>query len=326
MKRVAIITGVCGQDGSYLTEYLLAKDYKVFGVRRRNSTDHLGNVAHLVNEPDFEIVEGDVTDYASIYSVCRRARADEFYNLAAQSHVGTSFGQPTTTVNVNGLGVLNCLEAIRMSGVNTKFYQASTSEMFGGLDTSPTNETTPFHPRSPYGCAKLFGYWQSVNYREAYKMFVCNGILHNHESPRRGPNFVTRKITIAVAKINAGQQQELRLGAMNVVRDWSHAYDMVAGMWKMMQAASPSDYVLASGVGHSVQDFCEAAFKVVGKDWKDYVRVDHTLYRPAEVPYLVGDATKARTELNWMPFYSFDGLVKEMVEADIKSLELKPGG
>lgn len=319
MKKTAIVTGVTGQDGSYLTELLLEKDYRVYGFKRRTSANDLGCSQHLENEPDLEIIEGDLTDAPSLIKLCSLAKADEFYNLAAQSHVGSSFTQPSYTLQSSGMGVLNCLEAIRQSGLHTRFYQASTSELFGGQNGETlANESTPFHPRSPYGVAKLYGFWITVNYREAYKMFACNGILFNHESPRRGPNFVTRKITRAVAAIKARKQDKLALGNLDAKRDWGHARDYVEGMWKMMNHSTAQDFVLATGETHSVREFCEIAFKVAGLgDYQDYVIIDPRFFRPAEVDVLIGDATKARQKLNWYPSMNFEDLVKDMVEADL---------
>jgi GDPmannose 4,6-dehydratase len=323
MKRIAIVTGVTGQDGSYLADLLLEKDYKVYGFKRRTSGNELGCCAHLENEPDFEIVEGDVTDQPSLQALTRVAQADEFYNLASQSHVGTSFKQPAYTAQASGIAVLNCLEAIRESGFHTRFYQASTSELYGGQRGEFfCTEETPFHPRSPYGCAKMYGYSITVNYREAYKMFTCNGILFNHESPRRGPNFVTRKITQGVAAIKAGKQKKLYLGNLKSKRDWGHAKDYVRGMWMMLNHNEPGDYVLATGETHSVEEFCRIAFSVAGLgDFQQYVEVDPRFYRPAEVDILLGDATKAKEILGWEPQHRFEDLVKDMVQADIELLK-----
>lgn len=317
MKRTAIITGITGQDGSYLADLLLEKDYKVYGFKRRSSSNDLECATHL--EGKIEIVEGDLLDLPSLQSFCRLARADEFYNLASQSHVGTSFKQPLYTAEATGLGVLNCLEAIRNSGLHTRFYQASTSEMFGGqLGETFANETTPFHPRSPYGCAKLFGHSMTINYRESYKMFACCGILFNHESPRRGVNFVTRKITKGIAAIKSGKQKKLYLGNLKSKRDWGHARDYVEGMWRMLNHTRPDEFVLATGETHSVEQFCKHAFNYAGLgDFQQYVEVDPQFYRPAEVDILLGDSSKARRELGWLPKTSFQNLVQEMVTADL---------
>ena len=320
MKKTAIITGVTGQDGSYLADLLLEKDYKVYGFKRRTSNNSLECAEHLANEPDFEVIEGDLTDLPSLQSICKLAQADEFYNLGSQSHVGTSFKQPVYTAEATGVSVLNCLEAIRNSGYHTRFYQASTSELFGGQNGETfCTEDTPFHPRSPYGVAKLYGHWITINYREAYKMFACAGILFNHESPRRGPNFVTRKITQAVANIKKGNQSKLYLGNLKSKRDWGHARDYVKGMWLMLQQGHPKDYVLATGETHTVEDFCKIAFNYAGLgDYQQYVEVDPRFYRPAEVDILLGDWSKAKKELNWAPEITFEDLVKEMVAADLK--------
>jgi GDPmannose 4,6-dehydratase len=318
-KRSAIITGICGMDGSHLAEFLLEKDYKVYGLKRRTSNNSLECAAHLEN--DIEIVEGDLLDLPSLLSLTKLVRADEFYNLASQSHVGTSFTQPLYTAQCTGLGVLNCLEAIRESGIHTRFYQASTSELFGGQSGETfCNEETPFHPRSPYGVAKLYGYWITVNYREAYKLFACNGLLFNHESPRRGPNFVTRKITLGAAKIKKGLQEKLYLGNLKAKRDWGHAKDFVRGMWMMLNHNQPDDYVLATGKTHTVEEFCYLAFEYLNLNWRDYVEVDPQFYRPAEVDILLGDYSKAKDILGWQPEISFEDLVKEMVSHDLDAL------
>ncbi len=322
-KRTAIITGVTGQDGSYLADTLLVKNYRVIGLKRRNSGNGLGCAEHLAKT--IEWVEGDLGDLSSLIRLCELARADEFYNLAAQSHVGTSFKQPLYTAEASGVGVLNCLEAIRLSGLHTRFYQASTSEMFGGIHGEVRVDEDPkhFHPRSPYGCAKLFGYWATRNYRESYKMFASNGILFNHESPRRGPDFVTRKVVRAVAAASKGKLPEkgLRLGNLAAKRDWGHARDYVWGMWLILQHGYADDFVLATGETHTVQEFVEAAFAQVDLDWQQYVTIDPTLFRPAEVDVLIGDASKARRELDWRPVTTFHQLVEEMVEAEISRLE-----
>ncbi len=323
MNKTAIISGVTGQDGSYLAELLLSKDYKVYGMKRRNSSGELNCVEHL--ERDIEIVEGELDDLPSITKLCQLAKANEFYNLAGQSHVGYSFKAPIYTAQVTGLGVLNCLEAIRESGLHTRFYQAATSELFGGgYGETFVDEDTPFHPRSPYGVAKQFGYAITVNYREAYKMFACNGILFNHESPRRGLNFVTRKVTNAVAKIKLGKQDKLYLGNLDSKRDWGHARDYVHGMWLMLQQGQPEDYILATGRTHSIRQLCKYAFEYAGLgDYQDYVKIDPRFYRPAEVDILLGDATKARIKLGWTPTTSFEELVKEMVDNDLKLQSVK---
>lgn len=317
MARVAVITGVTGQDGSYLADLLLDKGYRVYGLKRRTASNDLGCAKHLANQID--VVEGDILDLPSLSKLCKLAKPHEFYNLASQSHVGTSFNQPVYTSESTGIGVLNCLEAIRDSGLHTRFYQASTSELFGGNKGEvKCNELTPFYPRSPYGVAKLYGHWITVNYRESYNMFACCGILFNHESPRRGPGFVTRKITMGIADIAKGKAKKLSLGNLDSKRDWGHARDYVEGMYRILNRNLPEDYVLATGETHSVREFCEIAFQEAGLgDYKKYVDVDPRLYRPAEVDILIGDANKAIRDLGWRPVTKFRDLVKEMVQADL---------
>jgi len=319
MTRSCVVTGITGQDGSILAELLLEKGYRVYGLIRRSSRGmDLGCSSHLENEPGLEVVEGDITDLPSLRRLAELARPDQWYHMAAQSHVRTSFDQPVYTASATGLGALNCLEAIRSSGIHTRFLNASTSELFGGLSSEPMNEETPFHPRSPYGCAKLFAHWITVNYRESYKMFACNSICFNHEEPgKRGPNFVTRKITRAVARIKLGKQKRLALGNLDARRDWSRARDVCKGMILMLNSSEPREYVLSSGEAHSVREFCDLAFKHVGLDYRDHVDIDPILYRPAEVDVLVGDSTRAREELGWKPETSFEDLVKAMVEWDL---------
>lgn len=316
-KKTAIITGITGQDGSYLAELLLEKGYIVYGLKRRTSHNDLGCSDHL--ESEIKIVEGDLLDLGSLTNLCNLAKADEFYNLASQSHVATSFGQPIFTAEATGIGVLNCLEAIRLSGIHTRFYQASSSELYGGIHGEVLmDEHVNFHPRSPYGVAKLFGYWTTVNYRESYKMYACNGILFNHESPRRGANFVTRKITLGVAAIKAGTQTKVYLGNLDAKRDWGHARDYVKGMWMMLNHTRADDFVLATGQAHSIKEFCKIAFDHAGLgDYNKYVDIDPRFYRPAEVDILMGNYAKAQTELGWFPETKFDDLVKEMVDADL---------
>lgn len=315
-KRSAVVTGICGMDGSHLADFLLEKDYTIYGLKRRTASNSLDCAAHLENE--IEVVEGDLTDLSSLIHLTKLAKADEFYNLGAMSHVGTSFTQPVYTAECTGIGVLNCLEAIRASGYHTRFLQASTSELFGGQNgTTFCNEETSFYPRSPYGVAKLYGYWITVNYREAYKLFACNSICFNHEGKRRGPNFVTRKITQAVAKIKLEQQDKLYLGNLQAKRDWGHAEDFVRGMYLMIHHHEPDDYVLATGETHSVAEFCEAAFNHVGLDYKDYVEIDPQFYRPTEVDVLLGDYSKAKRILGWTPQKTFQQLVQEMVDSDL---------
>jgi len=317
MQKNALITGVTGQDGSYLAELLLSKGYKVFGLKRRSSGNSLGCSEHLAR--DIEVLEGDLLDLPSLISACKLSRANEFYNLASQSHVGTSFKQPAYTTEATGLGVLHCLEAIRESGYHTRFYQASTSEMFGGIHGEVlVNELTPFHPRSPYGCAKLYGHWITINYRESYKMFTSCGLLFNHESPRRGPNFVTRKITLGIRDIIIGKSKTLSLGNLDAKRDWGHAQDYVEGMWRILNHNEPGEFILATGETHTVREFCDIAFKIAGLgSYENYVVIDPSLYRPAEVDILLGDSTKAQTVLGWKPQFKFADLVRDMVQRDI---------
>jgi len=329
MKRTAVVSGLTGQDGSYLADLLLEKDYRVFGLKRRSSQPGLGCAAHLEDNPDVEIVEGDLADLSSLQRLCNTARPDEFYNLASQSHVKTSFEQPIYTLEATGLGVINCLEAIRQSGLHTRFYQASSSEMFGGsaqvdADGTPpsANEESLFHPRSPYACAKLYGHWIVRTYREAYKVFACSGILFNHESPRRGAAFVTRKITLGIAQIVAGHQSSIALGNLEARRDWGYAPDYVRGMWMMLNHHHPDDFVLATGEQHSIREFCEVAFDHAGLgDYQDYVKIDPRFYRPAEVHTLLGDATKAQTTLGWEPTVTFEELVRCMVDCDLTEIK-----
>ena len=311
----ALITGITGQDGSYLAELLLEKGYDVVGMLRRSSTVNFERVEHLQN--DIEFAPGDLIDGASMMHVLREHEPDEVYNLAAQSFVQTSFGQPVLTGEITALGVTRLLDSIRIVQPEAKFYQASSSEMFGKVHEVPQKETTPFHPRSPYGVAKVYGHWITVNYRESYDMFACSGILFNHESPRRGTEFVTRKITDAVARIKNGEQDELRLGNLDAQRDWGHAADYVDAMWRMLQADTPNDYVICTGETHSVREFCEIAFSAVDLDWEQYVTIDPKFYRPAEVDLLIGDPALAKAELDWEPKVSFEQLVNEMVEADM---------
>ncbi len=312
----ALITGITGQDGSYLAELLLEKGYDVVGMLRRSSTVNFERIDHI--QHDIELAQGDLIDGASMVHVLREHEPDEIYNLAAQSFVQTSFGQPVLTGEITALGVTRLLDAIRMVRPDAKFYQASSSEMFGKVVEVPQNEGTAFHPRSPYGVAKVYGHWITVNYRESYDMFASSGILFNHESPRRGTEFVTRKITDAVARIKNGQQDSLALGNLDAQRDWGHAADYVDAMWRMLQADTPKDYVISTGETHSVREFCEIAFAAVDLDWEQYVTIDPKFYRPAEVDLLIGDSTLAHKELGWAPTTSFEELVHEMVEADMR--------
>jgi len=324
MTKTALITGVTGQDGSYLAELLLSKGYIVHGLIRRSSsfnTERLDRIYQGPHEPDRQFVlhHADLSDGAALVNLLRDLRPDEVYNLGAQSHVRVSFDTPLYTADVTGVGSLRLLEAIRASGIDTRIYQASSSEMFGSTPP-PQNEDTPFHPRSPYGCAKVFGYWSTVNYREAYNLFAVNGILFNHESPRRGETFVTRKITRAVARIKAGLQEHLYLGNIDAVRDWGYAPEYVEAMWRMLQHDEPGDYVVATGTAATVRQFLEVAFSVAGLDWKDHVRFDARYERPSEVHALIGDASKAESLLGWKPKVLWEELARIMVEADVAQL------
>lgn len=319
MKK-AFITGITGQDGSYLAEFLLKKGYKVYGLKRRTATPNIENIRHIKKE--IELIPGDVQDLYSLIKAFKTVQPDEVYNLAAQSYVGTSWDQPILTGTVTALGVLNMLEAARLTAPDAKFYQASSSEMFGKAVEIPQKETTPFYPRSPYAAAKVYGHWMTVNYRESYSLFACSGILFNHESPRRGLEFVTRKISDGVAKIKLGLEKELKLGNLEAKRDWGYAGDYVEAMWLMLQQEKPDDYVIATGETHTVKEFVSTAFRHVGLDWRDYVIQDPKLFRPAEVDILLGDASKAQKKLNWKPKVSFEELVKMMVDKDLEKYEL----
>ncbi len=353
MKK-SLITGVSGQDGSYLAEFLLNKGYEVHGIKRRASSFNTARIDHLYQDPHkkerkFVLHYGDMTDATNLIRIVQKIQPDEIYNLAAMSHVKVSYEMPEYTADTDGLGTLRLLEAIRTLGIEkkTKFYQASTSELFSGKPgEAPQNENTPFYPRSPYGVAKLYAYWITVNYREAYNIFACNGILFNHESPRRGETFVTRKITMAATRIKLGLQNKLYLGNLNAKRDWGHSKDSVKAMWLILQQPEPDDYVIATGKQHSIREFCELAFKKLGIDleWqgeelnekgidkktgKVIVEVDQRYFRSAEVESLLGDPTKAREKLGWRPKTSFEELIKEMVQSDLeeakKELHLKNG-
>lgn len=314
--KKAFITGITGQDGSYLAEFLLSKGYQVYGMTRRTSTQNLERIEHLKGK--IEIVHGDLIDQSSLISLIREIQPDEIYNLAAQSFVQSSWAEPLATGEFTGLGVLRMLEAMRQAAPKAKFYQASSSEMFG-IAPSPQNEKTPFHPRSPYAVSKVFGHYITINYRESYGLFACSGILFNHESPRRGLEFVTRKISDGVAQIKLGLANELRLGNLDAKRDWGYAGDYVKAMWLMLQQEKPEDFVVGTGVNHSVRDFVEEAFRVAGiANWKKYVKVDPKFLRPADVAELRADPIKAKTKLGWKSEVSFQELVKMMVEADIK--------
>jgi GDPmannose 4,6-dehydratase len=328
MKR-ALITGITGQDGSYLAELLLSKGYEVHGIIRRASTFNTGRIDHLYQDPNVNGVQlflhyGDIADSTNLIKLLYRLRPDEVYHLAAQSHVRVSFDIPEYTADVTALGTIRILEAIRETGVNSRFYQASSSEMFGKVQEVPQRETTPFYPRSPYAAAKVHAYWVTVNYRESYGLFACNGILFNHESPRRGETFVTRKISRAVAAIKAGLQDKLYLGNLDASRDWGYAPEYVEAMWLMLQQDAPSDYVIATGETHSVREFLELAFSHAGLDWRRYVEINQRYFRPTEVDLLIGDASKANRLLGWQPKVGFEALVRLMVEADIHALQGRP--
>ncbi|AOW98636.1 GDP-mannose 4,6-dehydratase [Moorena producens PAL-8-15-08-1] len=332
----ALITGITGQDGSYLSELLLEKGYEVHGIIRRTSTFNTDRIDHIYVDPHnenarFFLHYGDLTDGVTLRRILEAVKPSEIYNLGAQSHVRVSFDSPEYTVDSVGMGTLRLLEAIRdyrqRTGIDVRFYQAGSSEMFGKVQEIPQKETTPFYPRSPYACAKVYAHWQTINYRESYGMFACNGILFNHESPRRGETFVTRKITRAIARIVGGQQKKLYLGNLDSKRDWGYAKDYVKAMWLMLQQDKPDDYVVATGETHSVKEFLEIAFKYVNLDWNNYVEFDERYLRPAEVDILIGDPTKANQKLGWEPSVTFEQLVGLMVEADLQALGLSlPNG
>lgn len=320
-QKKAFITGVTGQDGSYLAEFLLSKGYKVYGMTRRSSTDNLERIEHIKGR--IEIIHGDLVDQSSITSALKEIQPDEIYNLAAQSFVKSSWSEPLSTGEFTGLGVLRVLEAMRQVCPKAKFYQASSSEMFGSAP-APQSEETPFHPRSPYAVSKIFGHYINLNYRESYGLFACSGILFNHESPRRGMEFVTRKIANGVAKIKLGLAEEIQLGNLDAKRDWGFAGDYVKAMWLMLQQKSPDDYVIGTGENHTVREFVEESFRVAGiKDFQKYIKVDPKFMRPAEVMALKADITKAKNKLNWKPEIKFKELVKMMVEAEITRLSSK---
>ena len=314
MKRKAFITGITGQDGSYLAEILLEKDYEVYGMVRRSSSFNRGRIDHLFG--DIELVYGDLADGSALNQLMRTIRPDEVYNLGAQSHVRVSFEIPEYTADSVAIGTLRLLDAIREGDLRCRFYQASSSEMFGKVAEVPQTETTPFHPRSPYGVGKVFSYWITRNYREAYGMFAVNGILFNHESPRRGPTFVTRKITRAVGAILRGEQSELYLGNLDAKRDWGYARDYMEGAWRMLQADEPDDFVLATGETHSIRELLDEAFGYAGLDWQQYVKIDERYFRPSEVDLLIGDYSKAKEKLGWEPTVRFQELIRMMVDHD----------
>lgn len=319
--KTAIVTGLRGQDGSYLADHLIEEGYKVYGMIRRSSQGlDLGQARHLDGHSQLEVVEGDITDLACMSNLCKLAKPDLFFNMAAQSHVGTSFSQPAATLDITGKGVLNCLEAIRQSGIHTRFLQASTSEMFGGVSSEPANEKTAFYPKSPYGCAKLYAHWITTNYRESYKMFASTAICFNHESPRRGSNFVTQKIIEAAVRISTKQQEKLYLGNLDAKRDWGHAADYTRGMILVLKHNQPDDFVFSTGETRSVREFCELTFSSLKMDYRDYVEIDPQFYRPAEVNVLIGDSTKAREVLGWERKYDLAGLVDDMLRSALSRL------
>jgi GDPmannose 4,6-dehydratase len=322
-EKRALITGVTGQDGSYLAEFLLSQGYEVLGMVRRTSTINFDRIRHL--QDDISIVQGDLLDQMSLLDILREHRPQEVYNLAAQSFVPTSWKQPVLTGEFTALGVTRVLEAIRIVDPEIRFYQASSSEMFGKVMEVPQSEKTPFYPRSPYGVAKVYGHWITVNYRESYDLFASSGILFNHESPRRGLEFVTHKVTYGAARIKLGLADELRLGNLEARRDWGFAGDYVQAMWLMLQQDEPDDYVIATGETHSVQELCEVAFGCLDLDWREHVVCDPEFFRPAEVDLLVGDASKAQSQLGWEPAVNFEELIRLMVDADVKALQTNKG-
>lgn len=329
MTKKALISGITGQDGSYLTELLLSKGYEVYGIIRRSSSFNTGRLDHIYQDPHehgrrMHLVFGDLNDASSLNKILRDVQPDEIYNLGAQSHVRVSFDIPEYTAEVGALGTLRLLEAIRETGLNkTRFYQASSSELYGKVQEVPQTERTPFYPRSPYAVAKLYSYWITVNYRESYGLYACNGILFNHESPRRGETFVTRKVTRAAASIKLGLQDKLYLGNLDAKRDWGYAPEYVEAMWRMLQQDEPDDFVIATGETHTVRELCEAAFAHVGLDYQQYVEIDPRYFRPAEVDLLIGDATKAKEKLGWQPQTTFKELVRIMTAADLADLQAK---
>jgi len=316
--KKALITGITGQDGSYLSELLLEKGYKVYGITRRVSVPNISRIRHIMDK--IELIDADLNDFASIFKAIKIVKPDEVYNLAAMSYVPVSWKEPVLTVDIGGVSVINVLESIRLIDKRIRFYQASSSEMFGKIREYPQNEKTPFYPRSPYGISKVTGHWVTVNYRESYNMFAVSGICFNHESPRRGLEFVSRKISYNVAKIKLGLASELRMGNLDAKRDWGFAGDYVKAMWLMLQQNKPEDYVVATGETHTVREFLDLAFKRVGLDYKKYVKIDKKFLRPAEVDVLIGDASKIRKKLKWKPEVSFKELVNMMVDADLKLL------
>ncbi len=328
--KTALITGITGQDGSYLAELLLSKGYTVYGVMRRSSSFNTGRIDHIYQDPHdpkprLHLVYGDLNDASSLNKIIRTAQPDEIYHLGAQSHVRVSFDVPEYTAEITGLGTVRLLEAIRETGVKTRFYHASSSEMFGS-SPPPQNEQTPFHPRSPYAAAKIYAHWMTVNYRDGYGLFACNGILFNHESPRRGETFVTRKITRALARIKLGRQDKLFLGNLDAKRDWGYAPDYVEAIWLILQQDQPDDFVIATGETYTVRDFLDEAFGYLGMDWNKHVEIDPRYYRPTEVDVLMGDASKAMKKLNWRPKVKFSELVRIMVDADLQAESERSSG
>jgi GDPmannose 4,6-dehydratase len=319
--KTALITGITGQDGSYMAEFLLEKGYEVWGMHRRTSSINFDRVEHIIDK--INMIQGDLLDQNSIQHCIRRSKPDEIYNLAAQSFVPTSWDQPLLTGEITGLGVTRMLEAIRNENPKIRFYQASTSEMFGKVQGVPQVESTPFYPRSPYGVSKLYGHWITINYRESYDLYACSGILFNHESPRRGLEFVTRKITDTVARIKFGLADEIRLGNLDAKRDWGFAGDYVEAMWLMLQQDTPDDYVISTGSTHSVKELVSVAFSCADLDWEKYVKIDQRFVRPAEVDLLVGDSTKAKEKLGWEPKVTFEELIQMMVDNDLKKYQEK---
>lgn len=319
MQKIAFITGVTGQTGSYLAELLLSKDYKVHGMIRRSSSFNTARVMHIYENPNFKLHYGDLADGTGLHKLVSNLEPDEVYNLGAMSHVRVSFDQPIYTADVDAVGVLRLLESVRELSIKkqVKFYQASSSEVFGSIPP-PQNELTPFHPRSPYGCAKAFAYWQTVNYREAYNLFACNGILFNHEGPRRGETFVTRKITRAATRIKLGLQDKLELGNLDAQRDWGYAGDYCIAMWMMLQHNKPDDYVVSTGEMHTIREFLDITFSSLGLDWQKHVIINKRLLRPSEVDALCGDSSKIRSTLGWKPTIDFNGLIKLMVDSDMQ--------
>ncbi|MGF1570557.1 MAG: GDP-mannose 4,6-dehydratase [Nodosilinea sp.] len=331
--KKCLITGITGQDGSYLSEFLLEKGYEVHGIIRRTSTINTDRIDHLYEDPHSQTAKlflhyGDLTDGTTLRRILEEVKPVEIYNLGAQSHVRVSFDSPEYTVDAVGMGTLRLLEAIRdyqnRTGIEVRYYQAGSSEMYGKVQDIPQSESTPFYPRSPYACAKVYAHWQTLNYRESYGMFACNGILFNHESPRRGETFVTRKITRAVARIVAGQQNKIYMGNLDAKRDWGYAKDYVKAMWLMLQQDAPDDYVIATGETHSVCEFLDIAFSYVNLNWEDYVAFDERYLRPSEVDLLIGDPSKSKTKLGWEPSVTFEELVKLMIDADLQALGLIP--